>query len=96
MSHKDFEAYKHSFEDVNFSFTPNWEHTGEKAHWIWPALIITVVTIQGTEFSCHHTSLPKKELLYLLGLSQEELKIEFNNKDIQTELTPETFEQREI
>jgi|SRR5665213_677771 len=96
MSHQVFETYKHNFEKVKFTNPIKWEHTGEKDWWEWPALIITIVDIKGTEFNCHHTSVAKNDLLHLLGLSQEELKLEFDTKDSKIELTPETFESREV
>jgi hypothetical protein len=95
-SPEDFEDYKNNFNAVKFNYPVKFEHSGEKDHWVWPALIVTVVNCEGKDIHCHHTSVSRRALLSLLGLSQEELKLEFNSKTATMNLTPETFEPREV
>lgn len=84
MSHDDFEEYKQSINDVLTGPNYRYEHSGEKDYWIWPALIMTVLTVMRDPkkqclylVDCDHTSISQKRLLKVLGLSKEEIKIEF-------------------
>lgn len=98
MSKEDFEAYKKRFEDVKFSEPKTWKHLGEKGWWTYPAIIFTIVNVNDNVkvIDCHHAILPKESLLKVLGLSQEELKFEFDTKNSPDPTMPEQLDTREV
>lgn len=101
MSEEDFHDYAKELEAVKGSDGYRHVHYGVRPEWTWPALIVTIVEFsrdtenpRNTLCSYAHTSLSQKRLLKVLGLSQAEIKMEFNALPV--ELTPESFENREV
>jgi hypothetical protein len=98
MSKEDFEAYKDELEGVTTYPVYKHKHWGEKDYWLWPALIITLVETHkeppGQVIEYNHTSISQKRLLKVLGLTQDELKIEFDMKS--AEQIPEMLDTREV
>jgi hypothetical protein len=98
MNQEEFETYKDELESTPSSPVYKQIHQGVKDYWTWPALILTNISFTreppGMVITYHHTSVSQSRLLKVLGLSQEEFKLEFNKRA--PEQVPEISEQREV
>lgn len=90
----DFDEYKDWMDGISTKQGYKNYHTQSPDSGIFPALVVSYIHLTDKERVCTHTIISKKTLLKVLGLTQEEIKIEF---DLNLEpILADTLEQREI
>jgi hypothetical protein len=97
-SREDFEDYKHRLESCTKDTSWKRSQHGERDAWIWPALIITLITFDNTTgqkmLTYVHTNISRQKLLQILKPEEFNYDIKFEPQSI--EFVPEIFETREI
>lgn len=100
MNQEDFEAYKDSINQI-LATTEVTEvsHIPTAIYWVWPCIVMTnsVWSYSGSKklVSCYHTNIGARSILKILGLTKEEIKIEFDMKNELPQIS-DSLEAREI
>lgn len=99
MNNEDLQAYKKHLDDISAENGYTNEHSFcQEDGVVYPALVVSAVSVmpdlkKKVRYICH-TALTKARLMKILGLTTEDIQIQFDMKSMPT--LPEVVEDREV
>lgn len=98
MTYDDLVAYQKRLDDISADNGNTNEHSFcQEQETVYPALVVSLVSFLPNVPKVRyiaHTAITKNRLLKVLGLTTEDIKIEFNMKSVLA--LPELVEDREV
>lgn len=96
---ESFEDWKAYLDDVstNRRLKPTHHHKGIET-WSWPAIVLCIMDMHGASGTIlfDYSAISKHQILQLLGLSTEDIKLKFDALDPSSMVIPDISEAREV